>query len=87
MSQDNNTVIVTGGAGYIGSHVLLKLCEAGYKPVIIDNYYNSLPSVVGKLEMLTGSSIEVAELDMRDAAGLAEVFAKTQPRAVIHCAG
>ena len=87
MSQDNNTVIVTGGAGYIGSHVVVKLREAGYTPVIIDNFYNSSPSVVGKLEMLTGSSIEVAELDMRDAAGLAALFAKTQPRAVIHCAG
>ena len=87
MSQDNNTVIVTGGAGYIGSHVVVKLCEAGYTPVIIDNYCNSSPSVFGKLEMLTGSSIEGAELDMRDSAGLMALFAKTQPRAVVHCAG
>ena len=87
MSQGNNTVIVTGGAGYIGSHVVVKLCQVGYMPVIIDNFYNSSPSVAGKLEMLTGSSIEIAELDMRDAAGLADLFAKTQPSAVIHCAG
>ena len=87
MSKENNIVIVTGGAGYIGSHVVVKMCEAGYTPVIIDNYYNSSPSVVGKLEMLTGSSIEVVELDIRDAAGLAALFAKTQPGAVIHCAG
>ena len=87
MSKENNIVIVTGGAGYIGSHVVVKLCEAGYAPVIIDNYHNSSPSVVGKLEMLTGSSIEVVELDIRDAAGLAALFAKTHPGAVIHCAG
>ena len=87
MSQDNNTVIVTGGAGYIGSHVVLKLCEAGYTPVIIDNFYNSAPSVVGRLEMLTGSRINVSELDMRDSAGLATLFAETQPGAVVHCAG
>ena len=66
---------------------VVKLCEVGYTPVIIDNYHNSSPSVVGKLEMLTGSSIEVVELDIRDAAGLAALFAKTQPGAVIHCAG
>ena len=87
MGQDNNTVIVTGGAGYIGSHIVVKLCEAGYIPVIIDNFYNSSPSVVGKLEMLTGNSIEVALLDMRDEAGLAALFTKTQPSVVIHCAG
>ena len=87
MSLDNNTVIVTGGAGYVGSHVIIKLCEAGYTPVIVDNFYNSSPSVTSKLEMLTGSSIQVAELDMRDTAGLGALFAKSQPSAVIHCAG
>ena len=87
MGQGNNTVIVTGGAGYVGSHVVVKLCEAGYRTIIIDNFCNSSPSVVAKLELLTGSSIEVAALDMRDAVGLAALFEKTQPGAVIHCAG
>ena len=87
MIQDNNIIIVTGGAGYVGSHVVVKLCESGYKPVIIDNFYNSIPSVTGKLEILTGSSIEVAALDIRDVAGLAALFTKIQPSAVIHCAG
>ena len=76
MGQDNNTVIVTGGAGYVGSHVVVKLCEAGYRPVIVDNFCNSSPSVVGNLEMLSGSNIEVAALDMRDAARLAALFRK-----------
>ena len=87
MSKADTTVIVTGGAGYIGSHVVVKLCEAGYTPVIVDNFYNSSPSVVGKLEMLTGIPVEVAELDIRDAAGLGSLFARTKPAAVIHCAG
>ena len=76
MGRGNNTVIVTGGAGYVGSHVVIQLCAAGYRPIIIDNFCNSSPSVVGKLELLTGTSIEVAEYD---AAGLAALFAKTQP--------
>ena len=87
MSKADTTVIVTGGAGYIGSHVVVKLCDAGYTPVIVDNFYNSSPSVVGKLEMLTGIPVEVAELDIRDAAGLGSLFARTKPVAVIHCAG
>lgn len=87
MIQDNKTVIVTGGAGYIGSHVVAKLYESRYKAVIGDNFSNSTQSVVGNLEMLTGDSIEVAALDMRDAAGLAALFVKTKPYAVIHCAG
>ena len=87
MSKANTTVIVTGGAGYIGSHVVVKLCEAGYQPVIVDNFYNSSESVVGKLEMLTGTKIDLAELDIRDAKGLASLFARTTPVAVIHCAG
>ena len=87
MSKANTTVIVTGGAGYIGSHVVVKLCEAGYQPVIVDNFYNSSASVVGKLEMLTGTKIDLAELDIRDAKGLASLFARTTPAAVIHCAG
>lgn len=78
---------MTGGAGYIGSHVVLKLCETGYKTVIVDNFYNSSPSVVGKLEMLTSGNIVVAEMDIRDVTGLAALFTKTQPSAVIHCAG
>lgn len=87
MGRHKNTVIVTGGAGYVGSHVVIQLCAAGYRPIIIDNFCNSSPSVAGKLELLTGTSIEVAELDMRDTAGLAALFAKTQPVVVVHCAG
>ena len=85
MSKAKNTVIVTGGAGYIGSHIVVKLCQSGYTPVIVDNFYNSSASVTGRLEMLAG--IGIAEMDIRDASGLAALFQRTQPSAVIHCAG
>jgi len=87
MSQTDKTVIVTGGAGYIGSHIVVKLCQAGYIPVILDNFSNSAPSVAKRLESLAGTSIEVARLDMRDEDGVASLFARARPRAVIHCAG
>ena len=87
MARENNTIIVTGGAGYIGSHVVVKLCEANYRPVIVDNFCNSLPSVVDHLEFLTGCNIEVANLDLRDETGLALLLSRTRPQAVIHCAG
>ena len=53
----------------------------------MDNFCNSSPSVAGKLEMLTGHAIAVAELDLMDAAGLASLFETSRPTAVIHCAG
>ena len=84
--QGQNTVIA-GGAGYIGSHIVVKLCQSGYTPVIVDNFYNSSASVTGRLEMLAGTGIEIAEMDIRDASGLAALFQRTQPSAVIHCAG
>lgn len=87
MSHSNNTVIVTGGAGYIGSHVAVKLSKAGYNIVIIDNFCNSSPSTIDSLELLTESRLDVAELDLRDSPSLEKVFAKTKPSAVIHCAG
>ena len=87
MQHPNRTVIVTGGAGYVGSHVVIKLHEAGYIPLILDNFFNSSKSVIGGIEAITGTKIEAVKLDVRDAAGLASLFARTQPFAVIHCAG
>ena len=54
MDNNNKTVVVTGGAGYIGTHVVIKLYQAGYSPVIIDNFCNSSPTVIEKLELLIG---------------------------------
>ena len=87
MDNNNKTVVVTGGAGYIGTHVVIKLYQAGYSPVIIDNFCNSSPTVIEKLELLIGQRIEVANLDLRDADALASLFARARPQAIIHCAG
>jgi len=71
-------VLVTGGAGYIGSHTCLRLSEAGFQPVVYDNLSN------GWAEFVQWGPLEVG--DIRDAARLDEVFAKHQPVAVIHFA-
>jgi UDP-glucose 4-epimerase len=82
-----STVLVTGGAGYIGAHVVLALARAGYAPLILDNLSNSLPSVQGRLERLAGRDIPMVVADIRDRAALGALFAGRQVAAVVHCAG
>lgn len=80
-------VIVTGGAGYIGSHTCVALVEAGYSPVIVDNFCASEPSVVARVRELTGRGLPVHEIDCRNRAALAQVFEVEAPiSGVIHFA-
>ncbi|HEX4884046.1 MAG TPA: UDP-glucose 4-epimerase GalE [Casimicrobiaceae bacterium] len=81
------TVLVTGGAGYIGSHVVAALARAGSRAVVIDNFANSSPGVLPRLEKLTGAPVPFVEGDVRDAATLRETFARHPISAVVHCAG
>lgn len=74
----NNTVLVAGGAGYVGSHVCLALSQAGFRPVVYDNLSNGHATFVQWGELETG--------DIRDAARLDEVIARHQPVAVLHFA-
>jgi len=60
------TVLVTGGAGYIGSHTAIALINAGHNVVVIDNYVNSKPDALDVVQELTGTSITVIEGDVRD---------------------
>ena len=69
-------VLLTGGAGYIGSHTYLELVKTGFKPVILDSYYNSKPEVLRRLETLSGQPVEFVKADVRDRAALDAVFAK-----------
>lgn len=80
-------VLVTGGAGYIGSHTSVALAEAGYQPVVLDNFCASERRVLPRLRELTGLDFPVYELDCRDREGLARVFEREAPlHGVIHFA-
>jgi UDP-glucose 4-epimerase len=80
-------ILVTGGAGYIGSHTSLQLIAAGHDAVIVDDFSRSKRSVVPRLESLAGRSIEVHALDLTDADGTDALLASTSYDAVIHFAG
>ncbi|MCF4120821.1 UDP-glucose 4-epimerase GalE [Antribacter sp. KLBMP9083] len=80
-------VLVSGGAGYIGSHTVLSLLSAGHDVVVVDDFSNSKPTVIGRLEALSGKRIPVHSLDLTDAEKTERVFAHEQVDAVIHFAG
>jgi UDP-glucose 4-epimerase len=80
-------VLVTGGAGYIGSHTVLALVAAGHDVVVVDNYSNSKPTVLPRLERLAGRDIPLHEVDLTDAAATDALFAAEPVDAVIHFAG
>jgi UDP-glucose 4-epimerase len=82
-----NTILVTGGAGYIGSHTCVELLEAGYRIVVIDNFRNSKPSVLKRVEHITGKPVVCVETDIRDRMALETVFSEHAIDAVIHFAG
>ena len=71
---DNMKILVTGGAGYIGSHTCVELLNAGYEVVILDNYYNSSPEVLNRIKELTGKDFDFCECDIRDRKGLDKVL-------------
>lgn len=79
-------VIVTGGAGFVGSHVCVALAEAGHTPVIIDTFVNAKPDVPERIARITGMEPPTHEVDIRDASGLDAVLDADHHEAVIHCA-
>lgn len=81
------TILVTGGAGFIGSHTVVELLEGGYDVVVVDNYINSMPCVNERVKKITGRDFRVYECDMCDAEALDAVFAREHIDAVIHFAG
>lgn len=80
-------ILVTGGAGYIGSHTTVELLQKGYEVVVIDNYYNSCKKAVERVEEITGKSVALYEGDVRDQALLRKIFTEHQIDWVIHFAG
>ncbi|KAM6335163.1 UDP-glucose 4-epimerase isoform 3-T3 [Alca torda] len=86
-------ILVTGGAGYIGSHCVLELVEAGYVPVVIDNFHNAirgadaLPESLRRVQEIVHQPILFQELDITNEAALQELFSKHRFSAVMHFAG
>ena len=80
-------VLVTGGAGYIGSHTCVELIEAGIDPVVIDNLSNSNPESLNRVKMITGKEVPFYEGDVRDARLLNTIFSEHDIACVIHFAG
>jgi UDP-glucose 4-epimerase len=80
------TIVVTGGAGFIGSHTVVELAAAGYRPVIIDNFSNSDRSVLDRLEKIIGQPVICYDQDFQDSEKLQTVLQKEQPTGIIHFA-
>ena len=80
-------ILVTGGAGYIGSHTCIELIHAGYEVVVVDNLVNSSEEAVKRVEKITGAKVPFYQVDILDAKGLEEVFEKEKIDSVIHFAG
>ena len=80
-------VLVTGGAGYIGSHSCVELMQAGHDVVIFDNLCNSHAAVVGRIARITGRTPDFLKGDVRDRDSLRDAFARQRFDAVIHFAG
>lgn len=80
-------ILVTGGAGFIGSHTCVELLESGYEVIILDNLCNSKEESVNRIEQITGKKVKFYKTDMLDLDGMAEIFEKNEISAVIHFAG
>ena len=82
-----STVLVTGGAGFIGSHTSIELLNAGYDIIILDNFVNSKPESLKRIKELTGKDFKFYQADIRDEEAMTRVFAENKIDAVIHFAG
>lgn len=80
-------ILVTGGAGFIGSHTLIELIAAGHSPVVVDNLSNSSPESIHRVEKIVGQTIPFYEVDIRDREGLEKVFSNHTFDCCIHFAG
>ena len=81
------SILLAGGAGYIGSHTAVELLSAGYDIVIADNYSNSQPEAVRRIKQITGKNFPMYEVDVCDGEALSKVFEKEHIDTVIHFAG
>lgn len=80
-------ILLTGGAGFIGSHTCVELCEAGHEPVIVDNYVYSCEEAVHRVEQIVGHSVPHYKADVRDAEAMHHIFSENDFDCVVHFAG
>ena len=81
------SILVTGGAGYIGSHTCIELLNAGYEVVVLDNLYNSSEKALERVEQITGKKVTFYKADILDKEAMNEIFDKEDIDSVIHFAG
>ena len=81
------SILVTGGAGFIGSHTVVELMNAGYDVVIVDNLVNASEKSIERIEQIVGKKVKFYKVDINDRDGLNEVFDKEQIDSCIHFAG
>jgi UDP-glucose 4-epimerase len=81
------TILVTGGAGFIGTHTVVELVEMGHRPVVFDNFCNSSPVALQRVREITGTDLAFVQADLRDRLALDKVFETYPIDAVIHFAG
>lgn len=79
--------LLTGGAGYIGSHTALAMLEAGHDVVVVDNYYNSCPEAIARVEKLAGKQVKLYEADVADKDAMRRILTDERPDCIIHFAG
>ena len=85
--KEMQTILLAGGAGYIGSHTAVELLNAGYDVIVVDNYANSCPESINRVEKITGKKVSLYEADVSDKPALEKIFGENQIDAVIHFAG
>lgn len=80
-------ILLTGGAGYIGSHTCIELTKAGYEVIIVDDFSNADPKVMERIREITGKEIRLYRADVADKAALSKIFEENKIETVIHFAG
>ncbi len=80
-------ILLTGGAGFIGSHTLIELVQAGHEAVVVDNLYNSSPIAIKRVEKIIGKKVDFYQADVRDHAAMDKIFEEHTFDACIHFAG
>ncbi|RZJ14662.1 MAG: SDR family NAD(P)-dependent oxidoreductase, partial [Haliea sp.] len=85
--MERPSILLTGGAGYIGSHTAVAMAEAGYAPVLLDDFSNSQPAVLDRLARIVGHPVPCIRADVLDSAQVARVLRDHRVQAVVHFAG